>query len=533
MKKGFTRSLITYALVLVFVLSGLPMAFAAEGDVEVSVGTGAELDAALAAAVSGTTIITLTDNIDAITSATYAGYAAGSKIIINGQGYTIDGKGGQDTGLRFGARGSAVLDLEINNTGFKNLTNDDSHGGGAVALWRGNLVVNGSTFVGNSANNASARGSGGAVQNENAGGSTSIYNSTFLNNTASAAGGAINSGAPGYIYNNTIVGNTSASGGAGINVSGRTTMPEVTATNNIVIGNNGDADMANVIDNGGNITGVSLADSAAWLEGSLSANIGATETLNLIGTVDSPAIGQAIAAYAPSVDQRGVARDDAPDIGASEFDGVIETDPDPDPDPDPDANTVGLVDVGGAGFSKINVNLNASFKADKVNLVEFTIKYDASKVNLSAVIPVEGLMVQKIVPDEAKGLVKVILGVEGNKAIAFEADTTLANIVITPVAGEVPAGTYISISAGAVYAAGESVEYTMAPNAVYGRFTYQSGNDINGDGKVDAADLSFVLFNFGASSADDNWSDISGADVNGDGVVDIADVTILVDELYG
>ena len=512
MKKSVKRSVLSFVLVLALAVSGMSMgALAAEGDIVVS--TGAELDAALKASIGTDSItIVLANDIDAIASATYTGYATGAAITIDGQGHKIDGQGVMDSGLRFGARGQE-LNLTVKNTVFANMSNDDRNGGGAIALWRGAADVSGSTFTGNVSTTGSRGGGGVMVQS----GSASISNSTFVGNSANGSGGAIYAGS-GTLNNVTVVGNSSIANVGGVNgaftvtnsiISGNTTASETAAANvgaTAII-----ADGNNVVD----------ADIAGWLATALQEN-----TLALLDVADSPAVDKANPATATAVDQRGVARDATPDIGAYELvkgDGPVINE-----------NVVSLVKADSSEFGVINVELRANFPSDKVNLVEFTLKYDASALDVGAVIPVTGAMVKKIVANETNGVgtAKIVIGVSGDSAIAADEMTTLANVVITPKADQTPEAAYIAISVGEAYAAGELVEYTAEPKAVYARFTYRDPMDVNGDGKISGADLSLVLAYFGATSADADWSDVRVADVNGDGVIDVIDVTILVDVLY-
>ena len=535
MKRLTLKAFFVTVLSLSLIVASLPMAFAADGDSDntVAVATGEEFNQAIRDAVSGTTTITLAANIDAVSSATYTGYETGTTIIIDGRGHTINGNGIQDTGLRFGGRG-VNINLVVNDTVFANMTNDDSHGGGAIGVWRGNLSISGSTFTGNNANNASARGNGGAVQLENANGYLSIVNSTFAGNTASAAGGAVNTAAPGSIVNSTFVSNSAATGGGGINIR---TAEAVTVANSIAVGN-GDDDIAGAADGGNNIvgsfsgagestlTGIDMSSASSWLATALASEDGAIPTLALLNVPDSPAVDKANAAIAPPADQRGVLRDGTPDIGAYE---LVKSSTDP--DPDPGVNLVDLVPAG-VSFGTLGFDLNAAFTSQKINLIEFTLKYDASKLDSIAVVPLENMTIVRADADNEKGTVKIVVGVKNDEAIAFGGQETIAKVIITPKAGLSPDAAYMSISTGAVYSAGTAAQYEAVNSAAYSRFVYRSGLDVNGDGAVNAADLSLALYYFGAASADGDWDVTGSADVNDDGTVDMLDITMLVDALY-
>ena len=513
MRRNFRRSILSMLMVLAFIATCIPVMALADG--EIIVTTGAELDAAIKtlSAENSTVTIVLANDIDAITSATYTTYTTGTAITINGNGHTIDGKGVEDTGLRFGARGQNI-ELTLNNVVFANMSNNDRNGGGAIAAWRGNVTASGCTFVGNVSSNSNSRGGAGIMLQGS--GVVDISNSTFVGNTASGNGAAVY-GPAGTMNNVTVVGNSSTSGAGGIGGA-------ITVTNSIVSGNATASETApanvsatTIVEDGNNIIDT---DVASWLAASLDD----TNTLALLEVADSPAVDKANPLTATIADQRGILRDETPDIGAYE---LVKAAP-----PITKENIVSLVKTG-SGFSSVDVALQAHFPADDVNLVEFTLKYNSNTLDVSAVIPVAGAIVQKVVTSEVNGvgLAKIVVGVTGG-SIAADELTTLANVVITPKQGQTPASAYIAISAGVAYAAGEAVEYATEPNAVYSAFTYKSGLDVNADGVVNGADLSLILTYFGATSSDSNWGTAGGADVNNDGVVDSIDVTMLVDALY-
>lgn len=256
MKNKFCKILLTTALSLSMVVASAGAVFASEPpaptDEPVVVTTGAELDAAIKSLTgAGNVVISLANDIDAITSATYTGYTAGAKLTINGNGHTINGNGVNDTGLRFGARGQA-LDLTITNTTFTNMVNDDRHGGGAIGLWSGALVVSGSAFT----NNAATGGIGGAIRHQG-GSSMSISDSTFTGNSAIGAGGALNLAVPGTLSNITVTGNTGTSSGGGIAVpNGRNgAAPAAVSMTGSTVSGNAPDNVMNVIDGGGNVFG--------------------------------------------------------------------------------------------------------------------------------------------------------------------------------------------------------------------------------------------------------------------------------------
>ena len=168
----------------------------------------------------------------------------------------------------------------------------------------------------------------------------------------------LNAGGEGTITNSTITNSTITGITGGGNVGGFDTVgtaiavdPDATLTleNSIVAGNTIggiygvppiQADVqGTIVSNGGNIFGQDTVDGAAasdvlgadptdlfpfvdtpygYRAIDLADNGGPTRTVALLDDPANPAIDAAVAADAPPVDQRGFARDDAPDIGAFE-----------------------------------------------------------------------------------------------------------------------------------------------------------------------------------------------------------------------
>jgi hypothetical protein len=217
-----------------------PAALAADGAVDVS--TGDELVAALQSLTDGSLTVNITNDIDAVTSATYTAYTSGASLTINGNGHTINGNGVNKTGLRFGGR-SKRLNLTIRDAVFTNMPNSDRQGGGAVGLWNGELNVSGCVFTDNAATN----GVGGAIRHQS-GTTARITDSTFTGNSATGAGGALNIGVVGFLERVRVLNNTSPSVG-GINGSASRAL---TLSDSSVYGNTL-TNMANVVDGGGNI----------------------------------------------------------------------------------------------------------------------------------------------------------------------------------------------------------------------------------------------------------------------------------------
>jgi hypothetical protein len=186
------------------------------------------------------------------------------------------------------------------------------------------LGMYGCTISGNTA----SRG-GGAFNYSTA----TFTNSTVTNNQAvHGPGGGITDLAPdGYMYlsNATVAGNTSSKGGGGLSVEGGQPQLHNTliALNSALVGPDIVGTVAsqgfNLIGNGSDASGfvdsdlVGTADNPIDpLLGPLADNGGPTLTMALLD--GSPAIDAGDATGAPLVDQRGLPRDDPPDIGAFE-----------------------------------------------------------------------------------------------------------------------------------------------------------------------------------------------------------------------
>ncbi|MDR1886134.1 MAG: right-handed parallel beta-helix repeat-containing protein, partial [Synergistaceae bacterium] len=187
------------------------------------VGNGADLDEALVIIaddykpvdpnaenqnVSDMHYISLTADVDAITSATYGNEDEDHpvRVTIEGNGHIISGDipdeppahaaGNKYTGLRFANRTPFTEAGRGNHIVLKNLTvrglyNAETHGGGALAIFGGKLEVENCVFDGN-ASYGTSRG-GGAILLQHRASLLSIKNSTFVNNTSRGSGGAVDS----------------------------------------------------------------------------------------------------------------------------------------------------------------------------------------------------------------------------------------------------------------------------------------------------------------------------------------------------
>ena len=166
-------------------------------------------------------------------------------------------------------------------------------GGG---IWNdGTLTLTDSTLSGNACFD-----DGGGIWN---GGTLALTNSTLYANTANRSGGGIFNVGVLSLLNSTLSGNGAVTG-SGIFSPGTLTV------NNSIVANNYGGDIIGAYTGGHNLVGVVAL-------GALADNGGPTQTLAL--PAGSPAIDAADPALAPTTDQRGVARDSHPDIGAFEF----------------------------------------------------------------------------------------------------------------------------------------------------------------------------------------------------------------------
>jgi hypothetical protein len=241
-------------------------------------------------------------------------------------GYFVDGSYSGNSGAGIYVNGAT---LNVSNSTFSgNVTGWP--GGGGMELRSGTANVSNSAFIGNSGNY------GGGIDTSNTT-TLNVINSTFSGNSAASAGGGLSVGGVGNIINSTISGNSSGwtDGGGGINnEAGLITITNSIITNNPT-GNNcwshygagypfyGSNNLAN-----DDSCGAGFTNSSTILLGALGSYGGSTQTFALLpGSSAIDAGDNAICAAAPvsSLDQRGVARPAACDIGAFESRGFTLT----------------------------------------------------------------------------------------------------------------------------------------------------------------------------------------------------------------
>ncbi|MDR1616446.1 MAG: right-handed parallel beta-helix repeat-containing protein, partial [Syntrophomonadaceae bacterium] len=214
--------------------------------------------------------------------------------------------------------------------------------GGAIYADSGSLTVTNSTFVNNTATSY-----GGAIHIESTAVSLNVSNSTFYGNSAKYGGAISSYNSGGAITNCTIVKNNAATYGGGVYNSNTSGSTRTTIKNCIIIGNtkagtagstsnqSSGPDIYSAIEGGYNVYG--YAHTSYFSKGAYSKNAtaypnnwlaendpadngGKTRTIALLEVAGSLAIDKLpSSAGTPVTDQRGVARDTAPDIGAFEF----------------------------------------------------------------------------------------------------------------------------------------------------------------------------------------------------------------------
>ncbi len=231
--------------------------------------------------------------------------------------------------------------LTVENSRFVSNTTDQGVGGALLSL--GHLVVNDSTFTGNSALNG---GRGGALALDSAG-TALVMNSTFSGNSALLGGGLVTSGTM-TLSNTTLAGNGAFIGGGVDVLSGTLTVTNSTFTDNsgvflfgasaienagglvklkntLVAGDSSNNCQGSLVSLGHNLddghtcglnAGGDLTNTNPLL-GPLAENGGPTLTAALLP--GSPAINHGDNNGCPLLDQRGLLRIDGCDVGAFEF----------------------------------------------------------------------------------------------------------------------------------------------------------------------------------------------------------------------
>ncbi|MDR1059853.1 MAG: dockerin type I repeat-containing protein [Clostridiales bacterium] len=532
-KAATGRRLACLAIAAALLLAAFPAGVFAAGNV-VSVSTGAELDAALTNAPTGSTIVLLAD-IDAVSSATYPG----KTLTIDGGGFTVDGKGIEKSTIRF----AGTSDITLKNIAIKNCVGNIRYGGGGFAIFRGTLAVSNASFI----NNTSLQGDGGGVLIDGGGGS--IVNSTFYGNSTAANGGAFAAAGDVTLVNNTIVGNTAGTNGGGIFNNSRTATHSNVAYNNIIVGNTAvaGADAYRFKDAGNNllglvgsaeanpldppeassIYGIGASDAAAWLAQAPASNGSSLPTIALLDAAGSPAVDKANALVAPSADQRGVARDGAPDIGSYELLKASSS-----------VVNGGRLTADAAQITNptdVSFTLSAKLAAlDRINTIEAVFDFDAANFTASAQVLSSAYDVASASVNQETGKISLLIGVVKEQVISYDEITALARATLTVKDGQKPAEARLALSKFAIYSEGSSVNATVIAGEAGTGLAYPGALplDVNNDGAVDAGDLSLALYYFGAVQTDATWAAQSAADVNYDGRVDMVDIMMIVSAIH-
>ncbi len=233
-----------------------------------------------------------------------------------------------------GSDGGAIFTrgvLTISNSNILNNTVTNAHdGGGLGAEGSGQVTITGSTFAGND----TAAGFGGAIETSQP---LRLINSTVTGNTSGRGAGVYDNGTGGVlsILDSTLAGNTASvtNGGGGIANTGAPAGLVVadTIVSNNTQGNCGSAAGLGAVHDGGNNlengTSCAFATSAVNADpglGALASNGGPTQTRAITSSsatfqAGNPTVcAAAVPNGAGGVDQRGVARKAACDIGAFE-----------------------------------------------------------------------------------------------------------------------------------------------------------------------------------------------------------------------
>ena len=381
-----------FLVALLLVLPSGAGAFAAE---TVRVSSGTELKDALDSMTSSTIktstptlTIELTQDIDAVASSTYS---TKGTVIIDGKGFTIDGKELANTALRFK---DSSINVTLRNATVRNMRSSLKYGGGAFGIYKGKITVENCAFIDNknTTSDAKAANGGGAVVAHSSYATLTVTNSTFYGNSTNGAGGAILAKeGTSTVTNCTIVGNSASLGGGGI--ANSKSSSKATMRNSIVIGNtagssySSGADVYYFTDSGYNLLGssnttknstsqtgmtvesVGLEDGEPKKDGGKG---GSPYTIALLS--DSIAIGAAVTG-APGYDQRGVERDNNPDIGAHEYVGTPVTPGEPDPGETEEETNVTItqgnsvtVSKGGSQQFEANIPVTWSFQVSPTSV---------------------------------------------------------------------------------------------------------------------------------------------------------------------
>ena len=250
--------------------------------------------------------------------------------IQNGRTSSADvASGGGGIDLAGGGTLTVSKSIIKNNTVVSNSGTGVGNGGGISCSWSTLNVLN-STISNNTANGSSWSVGGGIAKTSST--SLTISNSTLSGNSAAFFGGGISAQDNGVttITNSTITNNDAAQGASGIylRVNGGTNgifLQNTIVANQVGGTANCGSNGGLVTDQGGNLASdntcnltqpTSLPNTNPLLDAL--GYYGATTQTHAL-QAGSPAINAASTTFAPSTDQRGIARNGPPDIGAYEY----------------------------------------------------------------------------------------------------------------------------------------------------------------------------------------------------------------------
>ncbi len=255
------------------------------------------------------------------------GTAANGGGVLVRAGTTFVLSDGQVSGNIATTAGGGIANQGTTTLDHVRITGNSGPTGGGVTNDDATLIVRNSLID----NNLSS-GDGGGLYSAGVNADATVINTTFSGNSAADQGGAIYHATDLELLSVTVTNNTSVNQGGGVYETGVSAATSV--VNSIVAGNTSTGGTHEDVSGsfgslGFNIIGVTTG-SSGWggsdqqnvnpLLNALGSNGGPTPTHSL--QAGSTAIGGANAAYAPTVDQRGYARNGVADIGAFEYAGV-------------------------------------------------------------------------------------------------------------------------------------------------------------------------------------------------------------------
>ena len=244
--------------------------------------------------------------------------------IIDGVIITAGNNAGGTPGIGGGILVTAGSPL-IKNCTFAGNRSESRGAGLASNNWDAGPVIDSCTFYGNI-----SVGNGGGIYSNSAPAestATKITNCTFYGNEANFGGAVYLESSSVTVMNSTLVYNLGETAGGGIFIKDGST-----SVKNSILWGNSSSDGPAIRLYPGTVTSVSYSVIEGGFTGgsniitddpiidAINYNGGPTKTCVLMG--DSPAINAGNATGAPAVDQRGISRTGAPDIGAVEYSTV-------------------------------------------------------------------------------------------------------------------------------------------------------------------------------------------------------------------